>query len=112
MKPVERVLAALWHQGVDRVPWGEGIVQNRIATAVCGEPVHVLAMRDAIQSLSEQPAVGQSASEPAAGKATERKRIEGRSAAGGQRSPRPAQPRNARTAARAGYQDTRPCATT
>ncbi|MFA6109411.1 MAG: uroporphyrinogen decarboxylase family protein [Candidatus Latescibacterota bacterium] len=41
MRPVERVLAALRHQPVDRVPWIEGIVQNGIATAVCGEPVRV-----------------------------------------------------------------------
>jgi len=41
MKPVERVLAALRHQPVDRTPWIEGIVQNGIATAVCGEPIAV-----------------------------------------------------------------------
>jgi len=41
MKPRERVLAALRHEPVDRVPWIEGIVGNGIASAVCGEPVHV-----------------------------------------------------------------------
>ena len=37
----DRVLAALHHQDVDRIPWIEGIVTNGIATAVCGEPIHV-----------------------------------------------------------------------
>jgi hypothetical protein len=41
MIPRERVLAALGRQEVDEVPWIEGLVGNRIATAVCGEPVHV-----------------------------------------------------------------------
>jgi uroporphyrinogen decarboxylase len=41
MKPVERVLAALRHEPVDRIPWIEGIVQNGIATAVCGAPIAV-----------------------------------------------------------------------
>lgn len=41
MNPVERVLAALRHQPVDRVPWIEGIVQNGIATAVCGQRINV-----------------------------------------------------------------------
>ena len=41
MKPVERVLAALRRQPVDRIPWIEGIVQNGIATAVCGQPIAV-----------------------------------------------------------------------
>lgn len=37
----ERVLAALRHEPVDRIPWIEGIVGNGIASAVCGEPVNV-----------------------------------------------------------------------
>ncbi|MCX6899030.1 MAG: hypothetical protein NT105_10035 [Verrucomicrobia bacterium] len=41
MMPRERVLAALRHEPVDRVPWIEGIVGNGIASAVCGEPVNV-----------------------------------------------------------------------
>ena len=41
MTPRERVLAALRHQEVDQVPWIEGIVGNGIASAVCGEPIHV-----------------------------------------------------------------------
>ncbi len=41
MLPRERVLAALRHEPVDRIPWIEGIVGNGIASAVCGEPVHV-----------------------------------------------------------------------
>lgn len=41
MSPRERVLAALRHQAVDRVPWIEGIVGNGIASAVCGEPICV-----------------------------------------------------------------------
>jgi uroporphyrinogen decarboxylase len=41
MTPRDRVLAALRHEEVDRVPWIEGIVGNGIASAVCGEPIHV-----------------------------------------------------------------------
>ncbi len=41
MNSVERVLAALRHQPVDRLPWIEGIVQNGIATAVCGQRINV-----------------------------------------------------------------------
>jgi len=41
MTPCERVLAALRHEEVDQVPWIEGIVGNRIASAVCGEPIRV-----------------------------------------------------------------------
>jgi len=41
MTPRERVLAALARQPVDRVPWIEGIVENGIASRVCGEPVRV-----------------------------------------------------------------------
>lgn len=41
MTPRERVLAALKRQPVDRIPWIEGIVGNGIASAVCGEPIHV-----------------------------------------------------------------------
>ena len=41
MNPRERVLAALRRQPVDRIPWIEGIVQNGIASAVCGEPINV-----------------------------------------------------------------------
>ena len=41
MTPRERVLAALRHETVDRVPWIEGIVGNGIASAVCGGPVNV-----------------------------------------------------------------------
>jgi uroporphyrinogen decarboxylase len=41
MTPRERVLAALRHEEVDRIPWIEGIVGNGIAGAVCGEPIHV-----------------------------------------------------------------------
>ncbi len=41
MTPRERVLAALRHEEVDRVPWIEGIVGNGIAGAVCGEPISV-----------------------------------------------------------------------
>ena len=37
----ERVLAALKHQPVDRIPWMEGIVGNGIASRVCGEPINV-----------------------------------------------------------------------
>lgn len=41
MTPRERVLAALARQPVDRVPWIEGIVENGIASRVCGEPIRV-----------------------------------------------------------------------
>ena len=41
MTPRERVPAALRHEEVDQVPWIEGIVENGIASAVCGEPIHV-----------------------------------------------------------------------
>ena len=41
MTPRERVLAALRHEEVDQVPWIEGIVENGIASAVCGEPISV-----------------------------------------------------------------------
>jgi hypothetical protein len=41
MKPVERVLAALRHAPVDRIPWIEGIVGNGIASAVCKQPIAV-----------------------------------------------------------------------
>lgn len=41
MLPRERVLAALCHAPVDRIPWIEGIVGNGIASAVCGEPINV-----------------------------------------------------------------------
>ena len=41
MTPRERVLAALHRQIPDRVPWMEGIVENGIASAVCGEPIKV-----------------------------------------------------------------------
>lgn len=41
MLPRERVLTALKHGDVDQVPWIEGIVENGIASAVCGEPIHV-----------------------------------------------------------------------
>ena len=37
----ERVLTALQRRIPDRVPWIEGIVENGIASAVCGEPIHV-----------------------------------------------------------------------
>ena len=37
----QRVLAALRHEPVDRIPWIEGIVENGIASAVCGEPINV-----------------------------------------------------------------------
>jgi len=37
----ERVLAALRREPVDRIPWMEGIVENGIASAVCGEPINV-----------------------------------------------------------------------
>lgn len=41
MTPRERVLTALNRQIPDRVPWMEGIVENGIASAVCGEPIRV-----------------------------------------------------------------------
>ena len=41
MTPRERVLAALRHEDVDKIPWIEGIVGNGIASAVCGEPINV-----------------------------------------------------------------------
>ena len=41
MTPRDRVLAALRHEDVDRIPWIEGIVGNGIASAVCGEPITV-----------------------------------------------------------------------
>lgn len=41
MTPRERVLAALRREEVDQVPWIEGIVENGIASAVCGEPINV-----------------------------------------------------------------------
>jgi uroporphyrinogen decarboxylase len=41
MTPDQRVLAALKHEPVDQIPWIEGIVGNGIASAVCGEPIHV-----------------------------------------------------------------------
>lgn len=41
MTPRERVLAALRHEDVDQVPWIEGIVENGIASDVCGQPVNV-----------------------------------------------------------------------
>ena len=41
MTSAERVLAALRHEPVDHIPWIEGIVQNGIASAVCGEKINV-----------------------------------------------------------------------
>jgi len=41
MTPCERVLAALRHEPVDRIPWIEGITGNGIASAVCGETINV-----------------------------------------------------------------------
>ena len=41
MTPCERVLTALRREDVDHIPWIEGIVQNGIASAVCGEPIDV-----------------------------------------------------------------------
>jgi uroporphyrinogen decarboxylase len=41
MTPRERVLTALGRQEPDRVPWIEGITENGIASAVCGEPINV-----------------------------------------------------------------------
>jgi hypothetical protein len=41
MTPRERVLAALRREPVDQIPWIEGIVQNGIASKVCGEPINV-----------------------------------------------------------------------
>jgi len=37
----ERVLAALRREPVDRVPWIEGITDNGIASAVCGERIYM-----------------------------------------------------------------------
>ena len=59
----ERVLTALKRQTPDRVPWMEGIVENGIASAVCGgyiisssnsltdnmKPENVRAISEAIQ---------------------------------------------------------------
>lgn len=41
MLPRERVIAALTQQPHDRVPWIEGIVENGIASSICGEPIRV-----------------------------------------------------------------------
>ena len=41
MTHCERVLAALHRNPVDRVPWIEGIVNNGIASNVCGETINV-----------------------------------------------------------------------
>lgn len=41
MTPRERVLTALKRGEPDRLPWIEGIVNNGIASAVCGEPINV-----------------------------------------------------------------------
>ena len=41
MTPRQRVLTALKREVPDRVPWMEGIVENGIASAVCGEPINV-----------------------------------------------------------------------
>ena len=41
MTPRQRVLAALRHEQVDQIPWMEGLVGNGIASAVCGERIHV-----------------------------------------------------------------------
>ena len=41
MTHCERVIAALHRLPVDRVPWIEGIVNNGIASEVCGESIHV-----------------------------------------------------------------------
>jgi hypothetical protein len=41
MTPRERVLTALRREVPDRVPWMEGIVENGIASAVCGRPINV-----------------------------------------------------------------------
>ncbi|MEW6752167.1 MAG: SpoVR family protein [Candidatus Latescibacterota bacterium] len=54
------------------------------------------------ESLPGQPTVGQSDSEPAVGKAREWRWIEGRSTERAERRPRPAQPSDAREAARTG----------
>jgi hypothetical protein len=37
----ERVLSVFKGKLPDRVPWMEGITENKIATAVCGEPINV-----------------------------------------------------------------------
>jgi hypothetical protein len=41
MTPCERVLTALRREKPDHIPWIEGIVNNGIASAVCGEPINV-----------------------------------------------------------------------
>ena len=41
MTPCERVLTALRRETPDHIPWIEGIVNNGIASAVCGEPINV-----------------------------------------------------------------------
>jgi len=41
MTPRERVLAALDHEPAGRTPWIEGIVQDEIASVVCGGPILV-----------------------------------------------------------------------
>ncbi len=41
MTPRERVLSALRREEVDQIPWIEGIVQNGIASAVCGQTIDV-----------------------------------------------------------------------
>lgn len=41
MTPRERVLTALRNEQPDQVPWIEGIVQNGIASAVCGQKIEV-----------------------------------------------------------------------
>ena len=41
LTPRERVLAVLRREIPDRVPWMEGLIQNGIASAVCGEPILV-----------------------------------------------------------------------
>ncbi len=41
MTPRERVLTALKREEPDRIPWIEGIVNNGIASAVCGQPINV-----------------------------------------------------------------------
>ena len=41
MTPRERVLTALRREEPDKLPWIEGIVNNGIASAVCGEPINV-----------------------------------------------------------------------
>lgn len=41
MTEKERVIAALRHEPVDRIPWIEGIVENGIASKVCNEVINV-----------------------------------------------------------------------